>query len=558
MSDDLFNTNNQNQSENNPENNNSHYSTVNHISGNDLNESNMNENHMNESNINENHMNENHNKMVQPTPYSFWAEQIAASKRTQTESTESDVNMEQDVYKNNPKPEDISETINHAIPDDVLYTASYSNNTTNFFDMASEKKEEKKRKPSLFGKVIKAAAYAVVCGVIGAASFIGFNAIYYRLNPDATPLTIKIGNDYEIFDGFRLNLSPPSEPSKRISATTVSNDVIEQKTDITDVVDGTMPSIVTITTTYTGTYDWFGQQYADEQQGGGSGFIVGKNDKELLIATNNHVVEGANPITVTFIDNTQAQAIIKGTDAVADLAVISIDISTISNDTLNAIKIASLGDSEAVKVGQMAIAIGNALGYGQSTTVGYISAKDREVTVDENKKMVLLQTDAAINPGNSGGALLNIKGEVIGINTIKYASSEVEGMGFAIPISRAMPIINELMNREILTDDQKGYLGVYYEDVTEDIATMYNWPVGVYVKSLAEGGSAEKAGIVKGDIITKVDDTEITAGTQLREKVTSYRVGTEITITVMRSVGGEFVEKQIPVTLGKNPELNTN
>ncbi len=172
--------------------------------------------------------------------------------------------------------------------------------------------------------------------------------------------------------------------------------------------------------------------------------------------------------------------------------------------------------------------------------------------------MVLLQTDAAINPGNSGGALLNMDGEVIGINSVKYASSEVEGMGFAIPISRATPIINELMNREVLTDDEKGYLGVYIEDVTEDIAQTYNWPVGVYVTSAMEDGSAAKAGIKAGDIITKVDDTEITAGTQLKEKVTSYRVGTEITITVMRSEDGKFVEKQIKVTLGENPDAATS
>lgn len=222
------------------------------------------------------------------------------------------------------------------------------------------------------------------------------------------------------------------------------------------------------------------------------------------------LLEGADPIKVKFIDGTEATAIIKGTDAVADTAVISIDLSTIKDATLSTIKVAKLGDSKSVKVGEMAIAIGNALGYGQSTTVGYISAKDRKVKL-EDKTMVLLQTDAAINPGNSGGALLNLNGEVIGINTVKYASSEVEGMGFAIPISRALPIINELKNREILKDTEKGYLGVYIEDVTEDIASTYNWPVGVYVKSTVEGGSAEKAGIIAGDIITKVNDTEITA-----------------------------------------------
>jgi serine protease Do len=201
----------------------------------------------------------------------------------------------------------------------------------------------------------------------------------------------------------------------------------------------------------------------------------------------------------------------------------------------------------------MAVAIGNALGYGQSTTVGYISAKDRKVQVDD-KTMVLLQTDAAINPGNSGGALLNLKGEVIGINTVKYASSEVEGMGFAIPISKAMPIIDELMTREVLKDNEKGYLGVSYSDVTEEIANMYNWPVGVYVKEAVAGGSAAKAGIMPGDIIIQVNDTEITAGTQLKDKVTSYRAGTDIVVSVMRGANGKFERKEITVTLGGIPQ----
>ncbi|MDF2950900.1 MAG: 2-alkenal reductase, partial [Anaerocolumna sp.] len=307
----------------------------------------------------------------------------------------------------------------------------------------------------------------------------------------------------------------------------------------------------------TETTDWFGQQYSEEYQGSGSGIIVGKNEKELLIATNNHVVEGAEPITVTFIDDTKAEAIIKGTDAVADLAVISIDLSTIKEETLNTIKIATLGDSDDVKVGQMAIAIGNALGYGQSVTVGYISAKDRAVAIEGNT-MVLLQTDAAINPGNSGGALLNMKGEVIGINSVKYASSEVEGMGYAIPISRAMPIINELMNRETLAEDEKGYLGVYIRQVTEEVAQTYNWPVGVYVISTIEGGAAESAGIIAGDIITKVNQTEVTAESQLQEKVNSYRAGTEVTLTVMRMENGQYIEREIVVTLGKSATLNIN
>ncbi|MGB8453986.1 MAG: trypsin-like peptidase domain-containing protein [Anaerocolumna sp.] len=472
--------------------------------------------------------------------YSFWAEQIAASAPDPTGPNN------QNGQYNNFYDEKCGVEYNNF---------SYNNNGDHVIDIPTENNNKKKPKNHrMLKKAGKFVLGAAVFGVVAGACFLGFNLAYYRINPDAAPISISIGEGGSI-GGFKLNLS--SGEGNKISATTVSEGTIQQKTDVTDVVDATMPSIVTITATYTQSYDWFGQQVDQENEGGGSGIIVGKNDKELLIATNNHVVEGADPIKVKFIDGTEATAIIKGTDAVADLAVVSIDLSTIKDTTLSAIKVAELGDSESVKVGEMAIAIGNALGYGQSTTVGYISAKDRKVEL-EDKTMVLLQTDAAINPGNSGGALLNLKGEVIGINTVKYASSEVEGMGFAIPISRALPIINELMDREILADDEKGYLGVGIQDVTEDIANTYNWPVGVYVTQVMEGGSAEKAGIITGDIITKVNDTEITAGTQLKEKITSYRAGTDVTITVMRSSNGKYAEKQIVVNLGKNPDLKEN
>lgn len=452
--------------------------------------------------------------------YSFWAEQVSG---TGMEHTYEDYQQ----FKDN-RGFDVS-------------GSTYSTK--------DEKKE--KKKSSILKKTGKLALTAVAFGLIAGITFIGFNGIYYKVNPGAAPIAM----NYSSNGGFVIDANGKSE---LLSSTAVTDGKITQKTDVTEVVDETMPSIVQITTTYAAqSYDLFGQQYDQENQGGGSGIIVGKNDKELLIATNNHVVEGADPITVKFIDGTEAVAIIKGTDSVADLAVISIDLSKIDAKTLEAISIAKLGDSDSIKVGEMAIAIGNALGYGQSTTVGYISAKDREVQIDD-KTMVLLQTDAAINPGNSGGALLNMNGEVIGINSVKYASDEVEGMGFAIPISRATPIIDELMNREVLTEDEKGYLGVYPQDVTEDVATMYNWPVGVFVREIIQGGSAETAGVVAGDIITKVNDTEITSSTQLKEKVNSYRIGTKITITIQRNTNGKFEEKTFDVTLTGAPKTDTN
>ncbi|MDF2869544.1 MAG: 2-alkenal reductase [Anaerocolumna sp.] len=457
--------------------------------------------------------------------YSFWAEQISG-----TDNNKNYENYQQ--FRENKSYDS--------------YSSHHYNQSA--YNVQSDVKEKKENK---FLKTVgKLAVSAVAFGLIAGLAFVGFNTVYYKINPNAEPIYMSFGGN----GGFSLS----DKEGPLLSSTAVTDGKIAQKTDVTDVIDKTMPSIVQITTTYTQTYnDWFGQQYDEESEGGGSGIIVGKNEKELLIATNNHVVEGADPINVKFIDGTEAVAIIKGTDSAADLAVISIDLSKIKASTLETIQIAKLGDSDAVKVGEMAVAIGNALGYGQSTTVGYISAKDREVQVDD-KKMVLLQTDAAINPGNSGGALINLNGDVIGINTVKYASSEVEGMGFAIPISRAIPIIDELMSREVLTENEKGYLGVIIEDITEEISQMYNWPIGVYVKETVAGGSADNAGILAGDIITKVNDTEITAGTQLKEKVNSYRVGTKISITVKRNTNGKFEEKTFEVTLAGYPETNNN
>jgi serine protease Do len=317
------------------------------------------------------------------------------------------------------------------------------------------------------------------------------------------------------------------------------------------VAEDTMPSIVSITSVSTSIDNWFGMEYSNE--GSGSGIIVGKDDNELLIATNNHVVDGTDKITVTFIDESQADAVIKGTDSKADLAVIAVDLAHIEKSTVDAIKIAKLGNSDDIKVGEMTIAIGNAMGYGQSLTVGYVSAKDRKIEVSDNysyNTMVLLQTDAAINPGNSGGALLNIKGEVIGINTVKFANYQVEGMGYAIPISRAIPIINELMSREILKPEEQGFLGVGPQDVTEDISEMFGLPIGVYISTIVEGSAADKAGLKVGDVIQFVNDVEISSGVQLRELISSIRVGTEIEIKYMRHLNGSYKEWTVKVVLG--------
>lgn len=336
-------------------------------------------------------------------------------------------------------------------------------------------------------------------------------------------------------------------------------------TDVSGVVKNVMPSVVAITSTqlvqsgYSGSlYDYyFGNGNSDnnqyeEQTGAGSGIIIGQNDTELLVVTNNHVVEGADSLQVQFIDGETVDAAIKGTDSEKDLAVVAVKLSDIKKSTLEQIKVATLGDSDKLEVGEGTIAIGNALGYGQSVTTGVVSALNREVQY-ENRTMKLIQTNAAINPGNSGGALLNLKGEVIGINAAKYSSSSVEGMGFAIPVSSVKDVIENLMNKETLTkvdSDKKGYLNIYGRDVTSTLSETYSVPTGVYVIEVIEGGAADKAGIEKSNVITKINGESVSSMEDLQRKLEYYEKGTEVTLTIQYAKGNEYKEKEVKVTLG--------
>lgn len=337
-------------------------------------------------------------------------------------------------------------------------------------------------------------------------------------------------------------------------------------TDVSDVVKNVMPSVVAITSTqlvqsgYSGSlYDYYfgngnsnNNQY-EEQTGAGSGIIIGQNDTELLIVTNNHVVEGADSLQIQFIDDETVDAAIKGTDSEKDLAVVAVKLSDIKKSTLEQIKVATLGDSDELEVGEGTIAIGNALGYGQSVTTGVVSALNREVQY-ENRTMKLIQTNAAINPGNSGGALLNSKGEVIGINAAKYSSSSVEGMGFAIPVSSVKDVIEDLMNKETLTkvdSDKKGYLNIYGRDVTSTLSETYSVPTGVYVIEVMEGGAADKAGIEKSNVITKINGETVSSMEDLQSKLEYYEKGTEVTLTIQYAKGNEYKEKEVKVTLGE-------
>ena len=342
--------------------------------------------------------------------------------------------------------------------------------------------------------------------------------------------------------------------TKTVSNAKLTTSTSTVTSDVSDIVENTLPSIVSITNmSVQEVQNFFGGISQQESESAGSGIIISQNDSELLVVTNNHVVEGSDTLTVTFNDGNSVEAQIKGTDSARDLAVVAVPLDKISDDTMNAIKVATLGDSDSLKVGEPAIAIGNALGYGQSVTTGIVSATRRTIDGFDGE---YTQTDAAINPGNSGGALLNANGEVIGINSAKINSSAVEGMGFAIPISDASDVIQNLMNKETrskVSDEERGYLGIKGYDVSEEGAQMYNMPTGVYVKEVMSGGGAEKAGLTKGSIITGFEGSSISGMSSLQEQLQYYKAGEEVTLTVqIPDKNGEYTEKDIKVTLGKN------
>lgn len=386
-----------------------------------------------------------------------------------------------------------------------------------------------KNKKGFWQKTVTFVALALVFGLIAGTAFSGVNWAY---------------NNY-----FNSGAGKYKPVKVEIPYTSVLN-VKEGKgvvNEITEVVENAMPSMVAINVVATttvrspGFFFGYGGSYKYETTGSGSGIIIGKNDRELFIVTNNHVVQNATQIMVEFIDGKYYMAIIKGTDNDSDLAVISVPLSEIDDSTSKAIKIAVMGDSTTLRLGEPAIAIGNALGYGQSVTVGVISAKEREVQMADGV-MKLIQTDAAINPGNSGGALLNIKGEVIGINSVKYASTEVEGIGYAIPISDAIPIIEQLMNA-VNPDSLRPFLGINGEDVPEAYQDRFGWPAGVYVTRVYSGSPAHLAGLRQGDIITKLNGKKITSIEELQYELNKCAVGERVTITIIRLQKGDSMQQ---------------
>lgn len=316
-----------------------------------------------------------------------------------------------------------------------------------------------------------------------------------------------------------------------------------------------MPSIVSITGKFeTTSQSWFGQTQSSESEGVGSGIIIGKKDGKILIATNNHVVVDAKSLSVGFVDGKSASATIRGTDSDADLAVVEVNTKDMKASTLKKIAVITLGDSSKLKTGERAIAIGNALGYGQSVTGGYISALNRQVQLTD-KTMTLIQTDAAINPGNSGGALLNSKGELIGINTVKYSSEDVEGMGYAIPINTAKPIINKLIKNEATSESEQAYLGVSGQTIDSSMASQFDMPSGVYVQQVIKSSPAQKAGISAGDVIVSIDGSSVSTMDGLKEKISNLKAGKKVKIVVKRqNQMGTYEKKTLTVTLGKKSD----
>ncbi|WP_448781879.1 S1C family serine protease [Blautia sp.] len=432
--------------------------------------------------------------------------------------------------------------------------------------------EHKKNRNSFQKKAETTVALAVIFGLVAAVVFQAANFTADRfLNTGSS--TAQIGTTQSV------NLQEAVSDSGSTDEQTIVDTASENGT-VAAVAQASMPSVVAITTVSVqeipSFFGYGSRQY--KSAASGSGIIVGDNDDELLIATNNHVVEGATTLSVCFIgdDVTNAEtetvnagdngdlnvedavsAKIKGTDADNDLAVVAVKKADIPEDTLSQIKIAQIGSSDDLVVGQQVVAIGNALGYGQSVTSGWVSALNRTISTDDGDSTGLIQTDAAINPGNSGGALLNMKGELIGINSAKYADSSVEGMGYAIPISKAKPILEDLMNRETrekVDSSEKGYLGVVLANLTTEAIQMYNMPTGAFVRGVEQNSPAQESGLCKGDIIVKFDGQKVSDGDDLMDKLQYYKSGEKIEAVIARANNGVYEESTIELTLGTRPD----
>ncbi len=473
------------------------------------------------------------------------------------------------MYENNyPNNYGQTNTGNNSVNYQSGTSGTYGN-TYHYEQQPQPQKPQKQKKQGTgFGKK---AVLGICCGLLfGIFAGLGFEAV--------TTASDLVKNKEQ--EQVQADTEPEAEGIEEVkdkeeiaetaapAVTTLESNTSSAMTTVTDVrsvVKEVMPSVVSVNNKYIETTSFFGQQYSSEGNSTGSGIIVGQNDTELLLVTNYHVVASAEELTVQFVDGNQVQAQIKGTDADKDLAVIAVQLDHIDSATKEKIAIAKLGNSEDLEVGEPVIAIGNALGYGQSVTTGVVSALNRAIAVEDSYSSLpgnyqedsevntFIQTDAAINPGNSGGALLNIKGEVIGINSNKIGGSAVEGMGYAIPISDAQPIIENLMTKQTrlkVDGESKGYLGITGIDVVAEYSQIYGMPQGVYVSSVSEGTGAADAGLVKGDIITALNGEEVKSMENLKDELSYYAAGTTVELTIMQGSPTGYQAKTVQVTLG--------
>ncbi len=412
--------------------------------------------------------------------------------------------------------------------------------------MKQEKPEKQKKPGGFFRKAVLSVSLGLLFGLFAGIGFYAGGQAMGLVNQETASKNKGVesmGNNF---------LDTVNQDARYVNA----NNITVVESDISQMVEEVMPAMVSVLNTTTTEMQFFGQKLTQSTPYSGSGIIVGETDEELLIATNYHVVEGADKLEVTFIDDATVEAQIKGLDEDMDLAVIAVPLSAIDESTRNAVTVATLGNSDTLRLGEPVVAIGNALGYGQSVTNGIISALNRELTLEDGGTAIYIQTNAAINGGNSGGALLNVKGEVIGINSAKIGGSMVEGMGYAIPISSASPIIADLMEHRTRTqveEGQGGYLGISLQAVDSYISQAYNMPMGIYVVSTEENSAAQNAGILPGDIITKFDGQKITSYEDLQEVLRYCPAGVTAKATIMRPENGEYVEYQLEVTLGSRP-----
>ncbi|HBZ53358.1 MAG TPA: serine protease [Eubacterium sp.] len=405
----------------------------------------------------------------------------------------------------------------------------------NEFDYYSNNNSPKKG-TSFLKKAGKTVALGLTFGAVAGFSMFGINYLCNDTIGQTTTSKSVAGNPSSIKTVSLTN----TNSSSSVSGITV--------TDVSGIVDACMPSCVAITGKVTATS--FYQRY--EAEVAGSGIIIGKNDTELLIVTNAHVVDSVNDLSVVFVNDKTVEAVVKGTKSSKDLAVIAVSLSNIDQETMDSIRIATIGDASLVKEGQAAVAIGNALGYGQSVTSGVVSAKGRTVTIEGTEYSNLIQTDAAINPGNSGGALINAQGEVIGINSCKLAQEDVEGIGYAIPVSEVMDIIEDLMNKEtrnVVDESERGYLGIAGKDIGDEYVSLYGYPEGIYVSNVLKDSPAEAAGLKKGDIIVGFDGDTVKQMTTLKTRLKYYKIGETVEVEYYRLEGDKYVLNTTKVTL---------